>query len=98
MTIEALAAELTNEDGSSDRLKAVQIHTKVVAMAATSAESVIRDLDLRIEDPKRLTRLRSCEFLPRTRKPRDRQLLNVLAGAASQSPEVAPNCPPTRPR
>lgn len=95
MTIEALAAELTNEDGSSDRLKAVQIHTKVVAMAATSAESVIRDLDLLNRGPEEIDPAEILRVLATYAEAEaDRQLLNVLAGAASQLREVAPNLPP----
>jgi hypothetical protein len=94
MTIEALANELADGDGTYDRLKAVRIHTQVVATTAASAESVIQDLDLLNRgadaiDPAEILRVLASY----AQTDADRQLLGVLAGAVSQLREVAPNLP-----
>ena len=95
MTIEALAIELTDGDGSYDRSKAVHIHTQAVATAAASVESVIQDLDLLNRGPEAIDPAEILGVLASyAENEADRRLLGVLAGAASQLREVAPNLPP----
>jgi hypothetical protein len=95
MTIEALAIELTDGDGSYDRSKAVHIHTQAVATAAASVESVIQELDLLNRGPEAIDPAEILSVLASyAENEADRRLLGVLAGAASQLREVAPNLPP----
>jgi hypothetical protein len=95
VTIEALASDLTNDDGSYDRERAVHMHTQVVATAAASVESVIRDLDLLSRGPEAVDPAEILRGLANyAADEADRRLLDVLAGAVSQLREVAPNLPP----
>lgn len=95
MTIQELGNVLTNEDGSYDRSKAVRLHTQVVAAAATSAQSVIRDLDLLSRGPEAVDAAEILgALLAYAEDETDRQLLTVLAGAADQLREVTLNLPP----
>ena len=97
MTIEDLAGELTNEDGTYDRPKAVHLHTRVVAAAATSAQSVIRDLDLLNRGPEAIDAAEILHALAEyAENDAERRLLGVLAGATEQLREVGASLPPNQ--
>ena len=90
MTIEQLDRELKDGDGSYDLSMAAHIHTRTVASAAVSVESVIRDLDLLNKeteaiDPAEILR----DLVNYTEDEGDRRLFEVLSGAASQLREFA---------
>jgi hypothetical protein len=94
MTIEDLASELRNEDGSYDRSSAIRIHTQVVATTATSVEAVIRDLDLVNRGPEAIDPADVLRVLADYADDEaDRQIFAILAGATRQLREVAPNLP-----
>jgi hypothetical protein len=94
MTIEALAVELSNDDGSYDRSRAVSIHTRTVAAAAVSIESVIEDLDLLNRESDTIDPAEILDALADYAEDEAaRQLLGVLAGAARQLREVTLNLP-----
>jgi hypothetical protein len=81
VTIEALASELTNDDGSYDGSRAVHMHTQVVATTAASVESVIRDLDLLNRGPEAVDPVEILRVLATT------QTAKQITAARWPSPE-----------